>query len=199
MKTNMEGLRASSFLRLPGELRNILYRMALVFENQIEMNVQSCEFSGVPLQFVHVCQQIRKEAYSILLEENRFQYTLLHWHERSKKSFLKTIGPRKARRILDIAIRLPNGLAHMFIPAQPLVLNVRHIMKLMVYNGTQIHDDACQLFFCGIPITSIKLFSSFLTRCPVEILEHAQVSIDQMSGRLIPKARGRYRCKPQLE
>lgn len=117
-KANMEDARASSFQKLPAEIRNMTYRTVLVSEKRIYLNTLSGKFSGVQLQLARVCQQVWTEAYGILFGETRFQHTLLHSPEQSKKSFLKMLGDKKAGLILDIAMMLATGLEDVFIPPQ---------------------------------------------------------------------------------
>ena len=156
-------------------------------------------FSGVPLQLVHLCRQIRAEAYSILLAENSFQFTMVNWYGRLGYSFLDAIGLDKARLIQNIAIRLPSGAEIDYHPPRSPKLRrgrVSRLARLVVFSGSQIRDEALQLWSCGIPIASIKFASSFMVNCPMEDLEQAQTAMDRKFKASMPKA---HDSIPQLK
>lgn len=62
--------RPTSFLDLPGEIRNRVYRLSLIFDRPFEVKVPSGSFS-MPLLLAN--KQIYAEASSIFYQENAFE------------------------------------------------------------------------------------------------------------------------------
>ncbi|KAK4549846.1 hypothetical protein LTR36_005147 [Oleoguttula mirabilis] len=58
----------SRFLELPGELRNRIYRLALLSDNAIPVTAQHFQEPDL----LHACKQVRREAMSIFYGENEF-------------------------------------------------------------------------------------------------------------------------------
>ena len=74
------------FLHVPGELRNQIYRMVLLFE--VKIKVSKGNFSEPAL--LSTCHQIRKETMKIYYIENRWEIDCPDWDYSVRQSFLQT-------------------------------------------------------------------------------------------------------------
>ncbi|TKA75036.1 hypothetical protein B0A49_02183 [Cryomyces minteri] len=78
------------FLKLPGELRNQVYRLALVYRLRISVMPGSEELAQPPL--THVCRQIRSESLPFFYGGNHFQVFIYIVPESTFVSWLGMIG-----------------------------------------------------------------------------------------------------------
>ncbi|KAI6818822.1 hypothetical protein KC340_g14061 [Hortaea werneckii] len=76
LKTNADIITQAHLLTIPGELRNIIYRLVLLSEDRIKIDKRHRKMP--PL--LRTCQQIYAEARSIHFGENSFQVTVRHLH-----------------------------------------------------------------------------------------------------------------------
>lgn len=91
-----------SFLDLPGEIRNLIYRYALVLEGPITTNFRPSELA---LNLLRANKQIHDEARSILHSQNTFNF--FHLLTYLPLSFLQRIGPENAKWIESLEINFP--------------------------------------------------------------------------------------------
>ncbi|KAK5124394.1 hypothetical protein LTR85_001611 [Meristemomyces frigidus] len=86
--------RVANLLTLPGELRNRIYRLALVAHDDITVDKENWKQPAL----LQVCKRIRKEGSSIYYEENKFGFdatdfnsdALISWFQHGKR-FPKSI------------------------------------------------------------------------------------------------------------
>jgi hypothetical protein len=81
----------SPFLRLPGELRNKIYRLALVESGKVAVTDNECAEPGLPL----VNHQVRKECATIFYYGNKFSVPWPNW---DVKTCLKWDRKKRALR-----------------------------------------------------------------------------------------------------
>ncbi|KAI7535771.1 hypothetical protein KC331_g11853 [Hortaea werneckii] len=74
LKTNADITTQAHLLTIPGELRNIIYRLVLLSDDRIKIDKRHRKMP--PL--LRTCQQIYAEARSIYFGENSFQVTVRH-------------------------------------------------------------------------------------------------------------------------
>lgn len=81
----------SPFARLPAELRNHIYDLALVDAGRIEVNRNlSTHWNPPPL--LQACRQLRNEASPVYYGNNTF--TIEHWNAlKALETWLRAIGP----------------------------------------------------------------------------------------------------------
>lgn len=86
-------------MRLPGELRNEIYRLVLVSNNQLRVTK-----SSIPTQppLTMVSRQIRKEAIAIFYHENKFGVEVVNNDGRHEGVWLAKIG-RENTNLLDFS------------------------------------------------------------------------------------------------
>lgn len=99
-------------LDLPPELRNKIYRATLVSEGVIETSITGDEIKELPsrIALLHVCLQIRSEAYKIFWQENTFRF--LAYTRRFNRPFyfdrilfwLNKIGKANATLISNVVL-----------------------------------------------------------------------------------------------
>ena len=175
----MDNIQQSPLLGLPAELRNIIYHMAFIPKERIELNTKSKKWSGIPLQLLHVCQQIRTEAHGIFWSESKFQLTSVDWNKLPKDDCLQKIGRKNARLIQDIALKVFDDRDSIL---QLIAFGAKaHLMVRGLVLGHRLHirEEARYLLYCGISESSVKLVSPILANCSLEHLERAQEWIDK--------------------
>lgn len=112
---------ATSFLDLPAELRNVIYRMVLPEEAEIDVSALSRPKEPGLLA---ACRQIRDEGLDVYYGENQFVYYPLFRMQRlggqlvDDDRWIRSIGELRGRRIrhlrlgLGVHEELKNGLCH---------------------------------------------------------------------------------------
>lgn len=90
-------------LELPAELRNQIYRYALVSNGAIRIRRQEYKSHTALLK---VCSQIRKEAIKIFFTENRFRSISNDHRLGTTFKWMEMIGKENAACILQLAIRI---------------------------------------------------------------------------------------------
>ncbi|KAJ9635226.1 hypothetical protein H2201_003240 [Coniosporium apollinis] len=119
---------ANLLMRLPGELRNEIYRLVLVKKKTLRVTKDSIPKQP---QLTRVSRQIRKEAISIFYRENEFMvhawgYDISHEH-----MWLSKIGPENAK-----LLSLPNGdinISYYFRRAKSLQKGRRCLDNLLLW------------------------------------------------------------------
>ena len=177
----MKNSQEPSLMGLPGELRSIIYRMTLISEDRIELDTTSKNWSGVPLQFLQVCRQIRTEAWDIFWCENRFQVTCIDQHAMPKNDCLLRMGRKTARLIEDIALKVSDDRDNTAELTRFRNLAYFKVQSLVLSHRIQIREEGRNLLYCGIPETSVKLFSPTLANCSLKDLELAQAAINKQA------------------
>lgn len=74
LKTNANITTQAHLLTLPGELRNVIYRLVLLSDKRIKIDKTHRKMPSL----LRTCQQIYAEARSIYFGENSFQVTVRH-------------------------------------------------------------------------------------------------------------------------
>lgn len=161
----IEGSRASSpreslLLKLPGELRNTIYRHALVKSKSIEPDTAEAK---ADLALLQVNQQIRREAIKIYYSENTFFFRYSNKIVGVLQKWAPSLGKQQARLIPSITFERDieaNWLDH-WEPRANRIWNVRLLSGLWYnYTKEQISrgaDLACCLLEAGIRSECIHL------------------------------------------
>jgi hypothetical protein len=98
--------QSSALLRLPPEIRNVIYRDVLVSKDRIETNdtLKAGRVIAPRMQLLQVCHQIRAEAYDIFWGENTFHFTAWDQEFANLWNWTMRIGQMRARLIKNFTI-----------------------------------------------------------------------------------------------
>ncbi|KAJ6167032.1 hypothetical protein N7470_002479 [Penicillium chermesinum] len=98
----------TQFLSLPGEIRNQVYRHALVRQETIGLQYGKCTARGIIPNLLCTSRRIHREALPFLYGENRFALLALNRVMAGEIArFLDQIGPRNGRFIESVQICHP--------------------------------------------------------------------------------------------
>lgn len=127
--------------RLPAELRNHVYELALLEHNEHSRTIDLESWAGKPFHFSalgdeefleplritglpQACRQIRRESLRIYYSINRFYFETEYLKSLDKDSiveklqeFARRIGPRQAKEIRDVTINLGTVKGHDIQPS----------------------------------------------------------------------------------
>ncbi|KAK4502305.1 hypothetical protein PRZ48_005730 [Zasmidium cellare] len=175
--------KSVTFLDLPGEIRNRIYRLALVFDEPFELvpkaggskrapgralvacKKQFAKSLG-PRKVLRVNKQVNKEASDIFYGENRFCFTaVVGWQV--LRGFMATIGKDNAARLRKITV-------HIHWPGQDTKLN-DSIDKCDLHGwdfGEVLSPE--EFFEIHKPLDKVRTFEEAYQEC-IKIFEDAGV------------------------
>ena len=146
----------SHLLNLIPELRNAIYGEVLVSDKPFETNPELGDTKRCvsQLQLLHVCRQIRTEAYAIFWSENTFRATVREGQDigRSYK-WISRIGPNNAALISRLLIYHYCSEENMLKTGQ--VVEYIHI-NTMSLDFLRVARNVRRLVVAGVPPGSIR-------------------------------------------
>ncbi|KAF7194054.1 hypothetical protein HII31_04575 [Pseudocercospora fuligena] len=134
-------MESSMFGRLPAELRNNIYELALLEHNEDSRTIDLESWTDKPFSFIHsrddgspcslgiiglpqTCRQIRRESLRLYYSLNRFYFETEYLKSSDKdgiierlQEFARRIGPRQAKEIRDVTINLGTVKGHDIQPS----------------------------------------------------------------------------------
>ncbi|KAK4540580.1 hypothetical protein LTR36_009110 [Oleoguttula mirabilis] len=141
--------KRSPLLDIPGELRNRIYRLAVISDTTV--NVDSTELWGpggtlsqTPA-LMRTCKQLREEVHEIYLEENSFAFTHLTIHPNAIAAFERIAGAsaRKMTRVKVVHAVAMCSIWELHFSAKlvPSKGGEGGVVKLYNSNGDEVADD----------------------------------------------------------
>ena len=152
--TSLQRSQTSSLLKLPPELRNIVYREVLVSEHRIETNdtLEAMRCIVPRMQLLHICREIRGDAYDVFWGENSFHFTARDEEDFANLwNWIIRIGQKRAMLIKNFSISSMLSLRYVSSVAR-LLSNPNPRLPVSVYMlGTQIRLLRAQ----GVAVSAI--------------------------------------------
>ncbi|KAK5124415.1 hypothetical protein LTR85_001632 [Meristemomyces frigidus] len=103
--TALETQPKPTLLSLPGELRNHIYRFALLSPSRIPIGSDTLAQPSL----LHACHQVRKEAKPIYYKENKFCVTITNFHFGLDMAFTRQCMPCRHLNVTAALVQIGQG------------------------------------------------------------------------------------------